>query len=499
MRAKLTIILLTVLSLTIAGCATSGTSDSITVAIPTDPDGFHPHQSVAAATSEIAFNIYEGLVKAAPDGSITPALATDWDISQDGLHYTFYLRDNVKFHNGREMQAEDVVYSLNRLRDPQITSRAQDFSAVEMIEAVEDNTVIITLSRPDAVFLALLTEFSASIYPPEAEEQLSTQPVGTGPFSLTSWEPNNELVLTRFEEYWDVQLPLLDEVILKVIPEPTTAVNSLRTGHVDLIPRLEPDYLHLVENDPGLKIIDSPMSLVQLLSINNARAPFNDIRVRQALNHAINREQIIQGAAWGKGTPVGSNLSPAMDSWYVDLTGHFPYDPSRAQELLVEAGYPNGFSARLALPAPYPLHISAGEIIADQLSQVGIQLTIQVVEWADWLETIYSNRDYDLTVIGFTGKLDPHTVLNRYQSTSSRNFGSFLSEEYDQLLAQGLRETDPGQRLEIYQRLQAILAEQASNVYIMDPNQLAVMGQSIEGWQNYPVYVLDLANLHRAR
>jgi len=479
-----------------AGCSSTQVSDQLVVAIPTDPDGFHPHQSVAAASSEIAFNIFEGLVKAGPDGSIVPALATKWEISSDGLEYTFTLREGVKFHNGRELKPEDVVYSLSRLIDPEVTAKSRDFAGVTNIEA-QGNKIVVTLEKPDAAFLALLTEFGASIYPQEAEEQLSTQPIGTGPFVLTQWDPNNQLTLTKFEHYWAPELPKLNQVTLKIIPEPSTAVNSLRTGHVDLIPRLEPDYLHQVENEPGLKIIDSPMNLVQLMIINNAVKPFDDIRVRQAMNYAVNRQEIIQGAAWGRGEAIGSNFSPAMGTWYKDLTGTYPHDPAKAVQLLTEAGYPDGFSATLHLPAPYPLHRGAGEIIANQLAKVGIDLEIQVIEWGAWLEQIYGNREFELTVVGLTGKLDPNTILNRYLSGSSRNTGSFNSPEYDELLAQGLTETDTQQRVEIYHELQTILAEQAANVFIMDPSQLAVMQQDIEGWENYPIYVLDLAVLSR--
>lgn len=482
--------------LVFAGCS-SPAKKSLVVAIPTDPDGFHPHQSVAAASAEIAFNIFEGLVKAAPDGTVIPALADDWNISSDGLEYTFILREEVKFHNGRELTADDVIYCLNRLIDPDTTAKARDFTGVQSIEA-QDKNIVITLDKPDAAFLALLTEFGASIYPPEAEELLSTQPVGTGPFTMENWEPNNLLTLVKFQEYWNPELPKLDEVTLQIVPEPTTAVNGLRTGHIDLIPRLEPDYLHQVEDDPQLKVIDSPMNLVQLLAVNNSVKPFDDVRVRQALNYAIDREKIIQGAAWGRGNAIGSNLSPVMDIWYKDLTDMYPHNPQEAKRLLSEAGYPNGFKAKLHLPAPYPLHRGAGEIIADQLEEVGIQLEIQVIEWGTWLEQIYTNREFELTVVGFTGKLDPNSVLNRYQSTSSRNFGNFSSQDYDELLARGLEETDLDERVAIYHQLQTILAEEASNVYIMDPNQLAVMNKSIEGWNNYPVYVLDLATLTKA-
>ncbi len=493
MSKKLFLALLLLAAVIITSCAPR--EESLVVAIPTDPDGFHPHQSVAAASAEIAFNIYEGLVKAAPDGSVVPAIASSWEISPDGLVYTFTLREGVRFHNGRLLEPEDVVYCLSRLVDPEVTSKAQEFSAVDTIEADGDD-IVITLSRPDAAFLALLTEFGASIYPPEAEEHLSTQPVGTGPFVLTSWKPNNELVLSRFEHYWDNDLPMMDRVVLKVIPDPSTAVTNLRTGHVDLIPRLEPDYLHQVEDDETLTILEQPMNLVQLLVVNNAREPFDILEVRQAVAHAINRDEIIQGAAWGRGTPIGSNMSAAMETWYVDVTDTYEYNPEKARDLLEQAGYPDGFSAVIHLPAPYPLHRSAGEIIVEQLAQVGIELDIQVVEWSTWLEQVYSNRDFSLTVIGFTGKLDPHTVLGRYQSGSGRNFGNFNSPEYDELIVQGLLETEFEDRHEIYARIQEVLAEDVAGVFLMDPSQLVVMNENLTGWQQYPVYVIDLSTLH---
>ena len=188
-----------------------------------------------------------------------------------------------------------------------------------------------------------------------------------------------------------------------------------------------------------------------------------------------------------------------MGPWYHDLTDYYPHDPEKAKQLLTEAGYPEGFSAKLHLPAPYPLHRSAGEIIANQLAAVGIQLDIEVIEWANWLEKIYSKGDFELTVIGFDGRIDPNTVLNRYQSQSGRNFGHFNDPEYDRLLLQGLRQTDTKERQLIYQRLQTILAEKAANVYIMDPSQLAAMNKNLQGWENYPVYVLDFASVYWAK
>jgi peptide/nickel transport system substrate-binding protein len=481
--------------LLLVACAPSAIkrNNRLVVAIPTDPDGFHPHISVAAATSEIAFNIFEGLVKAGPGGEIIPALAEDWQISADGLTYTFILRQGVMFHNGRELTADDVVYSLSRVSNPEISAKARDYGAVQAINAQEDQ-IIIQLSRPNAAFLSLLTSFGASIYPQEAEEQLGARPVGTGPFRLESWHPNNKLELVRFDDYWG-EKPQLERVTLQIIPDPTTAVNNLITGNVNLIARLEPAFLHQVQNRPNLKIIDSPMNLVQLMVINQSRAPFNDIRVRQAMAHAINRDGVITGAAWGYGSPIGSNMSPAMGEWYLDTTGTYEFSQEKARQLLTEAGFPNGFRAVLHLPEPYRLHVSAGEVLADQLEQVGITLDLQIVDWGTWLERVYGNSEFELTIIGFTGQLDPHPLLNRYQTGSSRNFGKFSNAEFDTLLAQGITETNLDARKALYHRMQELLAQELPAIFIMDPNQLAVMTTNVEGWQTYPLYVLDFANI----
>ncbi len=469
--------------------------ETINIAVPTDPDSFDPAFSVAAATAEIAFNIYEGLVKSTPDGQVAPALAKGWEIDESLTEYTFFLREAF-FHNGDRVTTDDVVNAINRARDPNVSQRASRYQAITNVYGDGDRVKII-LSKPYAPLLYELTELSAAVYPKDADG-LGNNPIGTGPYQFVDWRPNQYVQLTRFERHWSMEKPYFKNVNFRIMPDANSAVLSLKTGLIDLIPRLEPDFLHQVESDNKLKIEASPMNLVQLLAINNKHPILADIRVRQAIAAAIDRDEIIFGAAWDQGDKIFSGLSPAMPTFHHDqLEELVPYDPERAKQLLKEAGYSN-LKLTVDLPAAYPLHVQTGEIIVDQLSRVGIDVTIRIIEWGTWLERVYNQRDYELTVTGLTGKLDPHTILSRYVSSEPKNFTNFDNQDFDELIEQGII-ASAEERRDIYKNAQEILAQDVAGVFIMDPRQLTVSKVEINGWRNYPVYVIDVSSLYNQK
>lgn len=479
-----------VLALTLSA---SASPETLTIAVPTDPDSFDPTQAVAAATWEIAFNVYEGLVTTLPSGELTGGLASHWEIDDTGTVYTFYLRE-AYFHSGEQVTPEDVVHVLDRIRDPEISeARAGEFSVIESVEAGADS-VIVTLKRPHGPFLFTLAGMPGAVYPQDVEN-LSSRPIGTGPYRLTEWRPNQHIRLERFEEHWSDSQPFFETVEFRIMPDESSAVLNLKTGHVDVIPRLEAALLHQVENEPQLTVHRAPMNLVQILAINHQREPFDNRLVRQALAHAVDKDEIIYGAAWGEGEPLVTGLSPAMAVFHNDEITGYAYDPDRARQLLAEADV-GDLSVTLELPAPYALHVQAGEIAAEQLEAVGFDVTLQIVEWGTWLERIYSQRDYDMTIVGLAGRLDPHEVLVRYESSSSRNFFNFSNAEYDELIAEG-QTAEHEERIPIYHRAQEILTEEVAGLFLMDPSQLAVMQSSIQGWESYPIYVVDAARLYR--
>lgn len=490
MRIQLKHVVLSLVLILTVG--TSAWAAALNVAVYADPDTFDPTRTVAASTVEIAFNIYEGLVKATPDGSLEGALAESWEISSDQKTYTFYLRDAF-FHDGTKVEPRDIVNALNRARDPEISARWNDFAMIESVEA-EDNKIIVRLSQPNAAFLFTLAEVNAAIYPEDAEG-LASHPIGTGPYKLVEWLPNQYVKLERFADHWSGQIPYYEEVKFLIIPDQNSAVLNLRSGNVDLIPRMEPVVYHQVEHDPNIKVIAGPMNLVQILAINNQRPPFDDVRVRRALAMAVNREEIIYGAAWGYAEPLYSGVSPAMPTFFNDnLADVNPYDPDRARELLREAGAEN-LRFTLTLPSDYQLHVQTGEIAAQQWEAIGVEVDIELVEWGTWLERVYTQRDYDVSIIGLAGRLDPHAILVRYESTNSRNFFNFSSAEFDELIGQGLS-LQGSERAAVYQKAQEILAREAAGVFVMDPQQLAAMRVEIQGWQHYPIYVVDVARLY---
>ncbi|MFZ5436713.1 MAG: ABC transporter substrate-binding protein [Bacillota bacterium] len=471
----------------------------LVVAIPTDPDGMDPHKAASAAAEEILFNVYEGLVTSDTEGNIVAAIAKEWTV-EDNRVYTFKIREGVKFHNGRTVTADDVVFSLERIMNPETGHpRLSEYKVVEKVEKLDELTVRITLKEPNAPFLSNLAAVSGAIVPKEAVDTLKDKPVGTGPFKYVDWTTGQHIKLEKNPDYWKDNLPYLDEVEFRIMADPAAQLMALKTGDVDVVPRVANESASEVEADPNLKLLKAPQNLIQLMTMNLKREPFNNLKVRQAINYAVNKAEIIEGAMWGYGTELGSNMSPVMAYWYKDLTGTYPYNPEKAKQLLAEAGYPNGFETTLALPAPYAPHVRTGEIIADQLAKVGIKVKLQVIEWGVWLDDVYTKRNYDMTVIGLTGKLDPHIVLMRYESTYSRNFFNYENPEYDRYLQEARVIADPAKRQEIYYKLQEFLARDAVAVYIQDPSLLIAMKKEVEGWQVYPVYVADISRVYKSK
>jgi peptide/nickel transport system substrate-binding protein len=465
----------------------------INIAVPADPDSFDPVRTVAAATAEIAFNIYEGLVKATPAGQVEGALASSWTVDDTKTIYTFYLRDAL-FHDGTAVTVNDVVYSLNRARDPEIAVRAGELGAIKSIEPL-DGAVRIELHQPHGAFLYTLAEMYAVIYPAHAKN-LAQHPVGTGPYYLQEWKPNQHIRLARFAQHWSGQEPYFSEARFLIIPDENSMVLNLKAGRVDVIPRLETSVLHQVEGNPRVQVLSFPMNTVQVLAINNKHAPFDDWRVRRALALGVNQDEIIVGAAWGHGVKLDSALSPAMAGFYNDqLSKVNSYDPVQAQALLQEAGQEQ-LHLTLTLPTNYPLHVQTGELVAEQWKAIGIQVDLELVEWGTWLERVYTQRNYEVSIIGLAGRLDPHAILVRYTTGNSRNFFNFSDPTYDQLIQVGI-ETVGDERRQAYLQAQEILARQLPGVFVMDPPQLVAMGRGIQGWRNYPTYVVDVASLRR--
>ena len=467
----------------------------ITVGIAQDlDDSLDPHQTVAAGTREVLFNIFEGLVKPNSDGEMIPAVAEKYTLSEDGTTYTFTLREGVKFHNGQTVTAEDVVYSINRcaaVPEGQEKPLVAAFSAVKSVEALDEKTVAVTIAQRDLEFISYMT---AAIIPADYENQ-DTAPVGTGPFKFVSRTPQQDFVMERFEDYWGAPA-WLDKVTYKICENADARVMNLNGGSIDLCAHLTS--AQASQLNQNFQVLEGTMNLVQAIYLNNQAKPFDNQLVRQALCYAIDRQGIMDMVADGHGTAVGSSIYPAFTKYFLpELVDKYPHDVEKAKELLAQAGYPDGFDMTISVPNNYQPHMDTAEVVAEQLREAGINVTIQPVEWSTWLDTIYNGRQFQATVVGVdAANMTARAMLERFTSDYGKNFINYNNPAYDTLFQQAINAQDEATQTDLYKQMEAMLADTAANVYIQDLCDLVAMRQDLGGLKFYPIYVLDLSTVY---
>lgn len=467
----------------------------ITVGIAQDlDDSLDPHQTVAAGTREVLFNIFEGLVKPNSDGEMIPAVAEKYTLSEDGTTYTFTLREGVKFHNGQTVTAEDVVYSINRcaaVPEGQEKPLVAAFSAVKSVEALDEKTVAVTIAQRDLEFISYMT---AAIIPADYENQ-DTAPVGTGPFKFVSRTPQQDFVMERFEDYWGAPA-WLDKVTYKICENADALVMNLNGGSIDLCAHLTS--AQASQLNQNFQVLEGTMNLVQAIYLNNQAKPFDNQLVRQALCYAIDRQGIMDMVADGHGTAVGSSIYPAFTKYFLpELVDKYPHDVAKAKELLAQAGYPDGFDMTISVPNNYQPHMDTAEVVAEQLREAGINVTIQPVEWSTWLDTIYNGRQFQATLVGVdAANMTARAMLERFTSTADDNFINYNNPEYDQLFQQAITSTDDETQTQLYKQMERVLTETAANVYLQDLANFVAMNKDLGGLEFYPVYVLDLSTVY---
>lgn len=467
----------------------------ITVGIAQDlDDSLDPHQTVAAGTREVLFNIFEGLVKPNSDGEMIPAVAEKYELSEDGTTYTFTLRDGVKFHNGQTVTAEDVVYSINRcaaVPEGQEKPLVAAFSAVRSVEALDEKTVTVTIAQRDLEFISYMT---AAIIPAGYADQ-ATAPVGTGPFRFVSRTPQENFIMERFEDYWGTPA-WLDKVTYKICENADALVMNLNGSSIDLCAHLTS--AQAAQLNSNFKVLEGTMNLVQAIYLNNQAKPFDNQLVRQALCYAIDRQGIMDMVADGHGTAVGSSIYPAFTKYFLpELVDKYPHSVEKAKELLAQAGYPNGFDMTISVPNNYQPHMDTAEVVAEQLREAGIRVTIQPVEWSTWLDTIYNGRQFQSTLVGVdAANMTARAMLERFTSDYAKNFINYSNPAYDALFQQAINATDEATQTDLYKQMETMLADTAANVYIQDLSDLVAMRQDLGGLKFYPIYVLDLSTVY---
>lgn len=513
-KSVLLIALVLVMSTALSGCA-GGTKNetsanpSNTHAAETEPaEGGHlvygmtqdlvsldPHESTDAGTRSVVFNLYEGLVKPTSSGDLEPAVAKDYTISDDATVYTFTLREGITFHNGNAVTTNDILYSIKRYAE--ILGESSAFSlAIKSVEAT-DTTVTVTLNEGDSEFISQLT---LAIIPDGFED--FTNPVGTGPFKFVSYSVGDKLELAAYDGYWIPGVPYLDSVTFRFLPDVSTALTDLKAGTIDVLNYLTAANVTELENYGAdkFRIVEGNMNLVHAMFLNNAYEPLQNEKVRQAICYAVDRDAINNFLFAGKSTIIGTHMIPSLTTWYnEETTKLYTYDVEKAKSLLKEAGYENGFDLEITVPSSYSQHVSTAEIIAEQLKLVGINVTLNKIEWSSWLSDVYSGRDYQATVIGFDGKLNPSDWLAKYGSDAAKNMMNYSNAEYDALLEKALAAVKTEEKADLYHQMEMNIAEHAASVYIEDPADFVGMNAKFDGYRFYPTAAYDCSLIYMVK
>ena len=468
----------------------SAARTDLVIGVVLEPPHLDPTAGAAAAIDEIVYaNIFEGLTRIGPDGSVLPALAESWEISEDGKTYTFKLHTGVKFHDGTDFDAEDVKFSLDRARaDDSTNAQKALFAAIDTVEVVDPATVKVTLKQPQGSFLYNLGWGDAVIVAPESADGNKEKPIGTGPFKFDSWAKGSSVTISKAEGYWGAPVAL-DKAEFRIIPDAAAAVPALLSGDVQAFPNAPVgDALPQIQSDPRFAVVIGSTEGETILSINNKKAPFDKKEVRQAISYAIDRQAYIDGALNGLGTPIGSHFAPHNPS-YVDLTGAYPHDVAKAKELLKAAGFEGGINATIKLPPPAYAR-QGGEIIAAQLREVGINLEIIPVEWADWLQQVFTDKNYDLTIVS-------HTEPNDIDIYSRPGYYfQYENPEFNKVIEELGATADEGKRKELLATAQKILSDNAVVGFLAQLPKIGVWDAKLQGmWENAPIQATDLTGV----
>lgn len=471
-----------------AGAAAA--KDDITIALQLEPPHMDPTSAAAGAIDSVLYtNVFEGLTRFMGDGSVVPGLASSWEISDDGLTYTFKLRAGVTFHDGTTMNADDVKFSLDRIgADDSTNAQKALYAAVSEVTVIDPMTVEIKLSEPNGNMIFNLAWGDAVIVAPESIENIKQMPIGTGAFKFTNWTQGDKVELTRNDAYWG-DAPSLASATFKFISDPTAAFASVMAEDVDVFVSFPaPENLPQFEADPRFQVLYGSTEGETILSTNNKMPPFDNVMVRQALAHAIDRQAIIDGAMFGMGTPIGTHFAPHNPA-YVDLTAQSNYDPEKSKALLAEAGFPDGFETTLHLPPPSYAR-RGGEIIAAQLAQVGIKAEITNVEWAQWLETVFRGKNFGLTIVSHTEPMDIGIYAN------PDYYFQYDNAAFQALIAKLNVTADPDMRTEMLAQAQQTISDDYVNGYLFQLALATVAKVDVQGlWQNAPTQATDLTGV----
>jgi peptide/nickel transport system substrate-binding protein len=469
---------------------------TLVAGMQTDPVGLDPHITNATSTRNMLENVYDTLVAFDSSLQIVPALAESWDVSEDGLTWTFHLREGVKFHDGDTLKASDVVFSINRIKDPAVASpRGDDFAVVADIQAPDDLTVVLTLSEP---FSPLLSKLAHSLNVIVSEDvvlangDLQNVVVGTGPFRFVEYVPQTRLVLERNADFWGAdadgnQLPYLDGITFQFYPDPTARTTAIQTGSVDFIEYVPAADVDILRADPGVEVVGGLAANFRSIYFNVERAPFDDVNVRRAIAYAIDEQAIVDLALFGTGgVPATGTTIPASNYYGVSDSPYVGRDVEAAKAALAASAYPNGFEFDLYVTSTYDFLRTPAEVVQANLAEIGIRANIVAEDWSIYLPKALEG-DFAATILGESGQSDPDDFLfNVFYTGNGGNLGKFSDPELDALLQRGRQVADQEERRAIYVEAQQRILELAPHVFLFHSSQFEALGTEVKGFEHFP-------------
>ncbi len=468
-----------------------GRKDSAVLGMTLEPPGLDPSAGAASAIGEVVhYNIFETLTKIHSDGTIGPLLAQSWTVTPDNKTWAFKLRQGVKFQNGEPFDAGSVKFSYERaVAAGSVNKDKAVFNNILNIATTDDHTVVITLKNPNPDFLFQLGQTTASIFEPKSVAGNNSRPVGTGPYKLENWNKGSSIVLARWDGYRDAKAVHLKRVTIRFISDAAAQVAALLSGDIDAFPRVAAARsLAQFRSDKRFQVLIGGSRAKTILAMNNKRKPLDDVRVRRAIAMAIDRKAVIEGAADGFGTPIGSFYTPGSPG-YVDLTAVNAYAPEKSRALLKDAGVATPLELTMKLP-PVPYARQGGEVIAAELAKVGVVAKIENVEWAQWLSGVYKDKAYDLTIVSHVEPLDFGNFAR------PGYYWNYDSPKFNELWAKINTTADTAQRNQLMAEAQRLVADDTVMAYLYQPTWITVAKAGLKGlWKDAPIFANDLSAL----
>lgn len=440
--------------------------------------------------------VFNGLSRIDPDMTVKPDLAESWTASEDLKTWTFKLRPGVKFHHGRTLDAEDVVATVQRIQDPATGSRSRtNLSMVDTVEAVEPLTVQFKLNIPYAGFADIFADRQLRIVPKDKLGELSTHPIGTGPFMFKSWSPGDRLELVKNPNYFEQGLPKLDEVSLRIIPEAAARIAALDSGAIDILWNLPYEAVDRFKNSSTIRIDRVSTPTWDGVILNNERAPFNDVRVRQALAATIDKEALVELALFGQGEPTFSPIPPSHPYFNKELKFNAP-DIAKAKKLLAEAGYPNGFDIPMQVPQEREQRVRVGVAVRDMARAAGIRINVERVPFASYAANVSGKAQ--MYVDGYFARPTIDTALYPfYHSAGSwnRQLWRYKEPRVDQILDEARKTNDDAARKELFGKFQAVVEETVPAIIAYSASHVNGVSRKVEGFRSTPMLWLELKNV----